>query len=43
MRFMAINAFIAIIAMTDFALAPPVYERRYAHFVRLMEYSKIIN
>ena len=30
---MAINEFIVIIAMTDFALAPPVYESRLAHFV----------
>ena len=31
---MAINEFIVIIAMTDFALAPPVYEQRYAYCVR---------
>ncbi len=30
---MAINEFIVIIAMTNFALAPPVYESRLAHFV----------
>jgi len=34
MRFMTINVFIVIIAMTDFALAPPVYEQRLAHYVR---------
>lgn len=28
MRFMTINEFIVIIAMTDFVLAPPVYEQQ---------------
>ena len=37
---MAINEFIVIIAMTDFALAPPVYESRLAHFVHYWNIPK---
>ena len=37
---MTINEFIVIIAMTDFALAPPVYESRLAHFVHYWNIPK---